>query len=81
MATDPLDGIPIALHAEITQIWCAEVAGGRAHYLQRGSTVGRTGCWRVSRLLRTHGIVPGTDGRWERVRKHGQDLYYGRARP
>lgn len=81
MATDPLHGIPTALHAEITQIWRAEVAGGRALYEQTGSAVGRTGCWRVSRLLRTHGIVPGTDGRWERMRRHGQDLYFGRVRP
>ncbi len=81
MATDPLYGIPPALHAEIRQIWGAEVAGGRALYERTGSTVGRAGCRKVSRLLRSHGVVPGTDQRWERVRDHGRELYFGRIKP
>lgn len=78
---DPLQGIPAQLHSEIRQIWTTEVAGGRAVYDKTGSTIGRTGQWKVSRLLRNHSIVPDTDGRWERVRAHGQELYFGRLAP
>jgi len=78
---NPLTGIPAPLSHEIQQLWAAEVAGGRALYESNGSTIGRTGQWKVSRFLRNHGIVPNTDGRWERVRDHGRDLYYGRATP
>lgn len=78
---DPLDGIPAALQAEVKQLWAAEVAGGRALYEADGSRVGMVGQWKVSRLLKNHGINPDTDGRWERVRAHGRDLYYGRKNP
>lgn len=79
--TDPLQSIPAHLHHEIQRIWAAEVAGGRALYEKTSSRTGVVGQWRVSRLLRLEGILPKTDGRWERVRDHGRDLYFGRIAP
>ncbi len=76
---DPLHGIAAHLHSEIKQVWATEVAGGRARYERTGSRTGVVGQWRVSRLLRLEGILPKTDGRWEQVRDHGRDLYYGRV--
>lgn len=85
MSTKPsiehLQSVPAYLHHEIQRIWAAEVAGGRALYEKTGSRTGVVGQWRVSRLLRLEGILPKTDGRWEQVRDHGRDLYFGRVLP
>ncbi len=81
MSDHPLIAIPRHLHAEILHIWEAEVSGGAARYQATKCRRGIQGQKKVSALLKDHGVLPETDGRWEAVRAHGEKLYRGQPTP
>ena len=72
---NPLANIPKKLHKEIEQLWESQVKGGRRRYVKKNDVSGRTGQWKISRLLKSAGINK-SDTRWDAVINHGRDLYF-----
>jgi len=71
----PLDGVPDRLHAEIIRLWDERVRGGAQRYQERRDGSGGSGQRTISTLLKRNGVLPKTDGRYERVIAYGQALY------